>query len=188
ATAAVGQAERGVVGGQRVVDGLHEPGVVAELEGVLAVAREGREEGAEAIHVAMELGRQLPENRAEGRAEGAGALEEAAERLVWLAQALEVRDEAVPLDGEQEARRRLLGPGGEVVTLVQAVERGVDLDSVEVLTVEVEPARRGQVARIEDAAPVLVVPAGCADPQRRHRHRLPHPSTRQTPVRSTSLL
>ena len=45
----------------------------------------------------------------------------------------------------------------------QAVERIVQLDRVEMLRVELQHLRSGQLFRVKGTAPVFVVPAGCAD-------------------------
>ena len=84
AAAPVGDTERRIVSRERIVDGLHEPGLMAELEGVPVLAGQRIEKSVQPLHVALELGRELPEHRAECRTQGAGPLEESLDRRLRL--------------------------------------------------------------------------------------------------------
>ena len=102
-----------------------------------------------------------------------------------------MRQVARRLDREDEARRRLLHPARDRRAARQPVERRVHLDRVEELRVVLEPLRRRQPRRIEDAfAPVRVVPAAAAYADRalitcRHTSSVPAAATRERGMRSS---
>src|SRR5207245_940876 len=125
----------------------------------------------EPLVVAVEVGRELPQHGAElGRAdERLDPLVEAPDPGADVGQPLHVREIAARLDGEEEARRGRSHPVSHDLAPRQPVEGRVHLDRVEVARVEGEPIARRQARRIEDAVPpVVVVPAGTADPDLVH--------------------
>ena len=138
---AVGDDECGVVAAKEVVHGSGEPARVPELEGVPARSQR-LERGFEDAVVALEVRRQLPEDRAElaGASKGLEALVHALRAVGDVAQPLHMREVAARLDGEQEAVGRTCGPALDGLRARQPVERRVDLDRVERLRVELEPA------------------------------------------------
>ena len=139
------------------------PALVAELDDLLEVPRQPREERVEARQVAVETWRELVQQRPQRVAELAGEQDEAVDLVRAIDQLLHMGDEAVDLDRVAEARRRLLAPAIEGRFQRNAVEAGVDLDRVELFGVALEPQSLGQAIRIEDPAPVFVDPARAAD-------------------------
>src|SRR4029079_17671762 len=113
-----------------------------------------------------------PEHRPELRSadERLDARIEELEARRQVAQPLDVRPVAAHLDREEEPLRRLAHPVRDGRLAREPVEGHVDLDRVETLRVELEPASRRQPRRVEDAVPpVLVVPAGATDADHRSR-------------------
>src|SRR5438105_1591171 len=163
---------------------------MAELEAVTS-RRNGRERSAEAVVVAPERRRQLPEDGAELRRpdERLDARVEAIDTAAEIGQPLDVRQVSARLDGEDEVKRRLLDPAGDRAPARQAVERVVHLDRVEVLGVVTQPQTRG-LALVELLAPRRVVPAGAAYADRAakscaHRSAVPAATTRERPSTSS---
>src|SRR5207253_2177340 len=113
--AAVGPTERRLVLREQLVDGLDEPRIMAELEGMAMTPWRGGQEVAQPRQIAGEVRRELPENRPEAVAEVGNAVEEPIEWLDGVGEALQVGDEAVSFDGEVETVRHLLAPVGEVL-------------------------------------------------------------------------
>src|SRR5205823_6625513 len=162
--------ESDIVAAKKLVDLRREPALVAEFEAVPA-GGQALERGAEAVVVAAEGGRQLPEHRAElGRAhERLDPVVEELDSGVELPQPLDVGEVAARLDREQEVRRSAGDPVRDHLAPWQAVEGGVHLDRVEVARVEGKPLARWEPRRVEDTvSPVAVVPAGTADPDLGH--------------------
>src|SRR5581483_8159577 len=142
-----------------------EPARVTELHRVSKLRREARERGREAVVVAAERRRQLPQQRPELRRpkQRIDPVEEKRQVLVDVDETLDVRDVPAHLHGEEERRRRLGHPTGDGGRARQAVERRVQLDRVEEPCVVTEPARGRTALGVEDAvAPVCVVPARAA--------------------------
>src|SRR4051812_23051002 len=140
----------------------------------MAAPRQRAEGALQTLIVAVEVLRELPEERAELPAVGERLerLEEALDIRVQRLQPLDVRQVATGLDGEDETRRALLHPALDRRGGGQPVEGVVDLDRVEALGVVREPPALRQALGIETLAPVRVGPAGAADPnglQRRFR-------------------
>src|SRR5580765_506908 len=157
--------ERDAVLTQQGVHRFDEPALVPELEAMPA-GRELRQGGGEAVVVAPEVRRQLPEHGPELRRPGQrpDPLVEERDAGREVAQPLDVRRVAAHLHREDEPGRGLAHPVRDRALSRQPVEGRVDLDRVEAPGVEVEPAARRQPRGVEDAvAPVLVVPAGTAD-------------------------
>src|SRR6185437_12320276 len=86
------------------------PRLVAGLDGDLDRLRELVERRLEQVGVGAEVGRQLDEHRAEAVTEATGAVEEAGDRLLGVAQALDVSQVTAHLDGHAEVARRALPP------------------------------------------------------------------------------
>src|SRR6266508_4094281 len=157
--------ERRTVLAERPVDLGHEPARMPELEAVPA-RRKPLERGGEALVVAMEALRQLPEHRSElGRArERLDRRVVALDALVQVAKTLDVREVSARLDREQELGPRLLEPACDRLGAREPIERRVHLDRVEQSRVVLEPTAGRQPIRIDGLAPVLVVPTRAANP------------------------
>src|SRR5690606_2512819 len=94
--------------------------------------RQQRQEGGEVVRVELLRRGELPVDGAELLPElGETAGDEALDRFAGLGQHAPVGREARPLEGEDEAIRRLLPPFSEALGLLRAVERAVDLDGGE---------------------------------------------------------
>lgn len=140
-----GDAERNVAALQQVEDIAVEPARMAKLdrEAQPAAPPQHRQEVVEPGQVQRQVRRQLEEDRAQLVAQAAGALQQSGNRLLRLAQPLEVGEEAAPLDGEQESLRRPVPPGAEASAVRQPVERVVQLYRGKLRGVELElPVRR----------------------------------------------
>jgi hypothetical protein len=112
----VGDHECGAVGAQLLVDGLREPALMAKLEAV-PTGRQQRQRAAEPVVVALEVRGELPHDRAQlaGLQQRLEALVEAPDPLGEVLKAPDVRHVAARLRGEDEVRRRLLGPARDRV-------------------------------------------------------------------------
>src|SRR6266850_2405497 len=163
------------------------------------------ERGRQSLEVGLERRRQLPEQRSHLRRaeQWLDALVEQRQVHLHVLKPLDVRDVPADLDREREAGRRLFDPARDDLRFRQAVERHVDLDGVEELRVVAEPVARRAARWVEDAvSPVVVVPAGAADPafpappasvrrypvsavaSRVHSSSFPAATTRERPSRS----
>jgi hypothetical protein len=94
--------------------------------------------------VAPEGRRELPQDRPYLRRsrERLDPLVIAADAVPEIRQALDVREVATCLDGEEKVRRRLLDPARDGALLRQAIEGVVHLDRVESAGVERQPEPR----------------------------------------------
>jgi len=148
---------------------LGKPAGVAELDRVPPVGQ-GVEPRAETFVVAVEVRRQLPQHRTEtaGLDQGFDPLVEALDALTEVAQTPDVCQIATRLDGEGERIGRLAHPRRDRFPARQSVEGRVDLDGVEALGVELEPATLRLTRRIETSAPIVVIPSGTPDADRLH--------------------
>ncbi len=134
---------------------LHgEPGAAVEafvvlagqLCGLLVGARQQGEELVEAFEVALEVGRQLPEDGPQFVAKTEHALgEEIGQRNFRIEEPAHVGYEARSLDREDEAGRGFVVPAVEVSGPLEGVEGAVQLDGVE------RGGRRTQVRGAEQA-------------------------------------
>ena len=73
-------------------------------------------------------------------------------------------DVPIGLDGVEKILRRDFVPLLQSLLFRQVVEGIVDFDGIEILGVILEPFALWQVGGIEPSAPVVVIPAGRADP------------------------
>jgi len=107
----VGDHQCGAVSTQEPVDRLREPALVTELEAV-AAGWQQRKRAAEAIVVALEVRGKLPDDRPKLARldERLDALVVAPYALSEILEALDVRQVAACLGGEDEVGRRLLDP------------------------------------------------------------------------------
>src|SRR4029077_12875660 len=123
-----------------------EPALMPKFEGVTRL-RQLLERRAEAIVVALDARRELPQDRSHLRRvrERLDRLEIALRVPAHLAPPLDVRYLATPLDGEPKAARRLLHPSLDRGLGRQPVEGVVDLDRVEDGRVVIEPESRREL-------------------------------------------
>src|SRR3954469_23652433 len=148
---------------EAIEDLLDVPARLAEFDGVPPRPRQRLQEMIEAFEVDRHVRRKLIEHRPERVLEPPGAAEEALERLLGGLQLLHVRQVTAGLDRVDETFWRAPAPGRESRSLGQPIKGVVDLDRVEPLRVVLEPAALGQLAGIEIAAPMRVLPSGAAD-------------------------
>jgi hypothetical protein len=143
-----------------------------EFEHVDEVEGQQGQKGLDPFAVERPARRKLVEDRPHRLSQAARAAQEKIERLLALLQFLGVGDEARGLDRIAESGRRLILPLHEGLGFGKVVETGVELDRVEGLSIMVEPALHRQFLGIESAAPVAIIPARAADPDRSSlRHR-----------------
>jgi len=121
--------------------------------------RELGEALAEELGVGFERGWQLQQDRVELVLEPGRPLHQPPDRLLRLAQPLDVGEEPAGLDRPAEVRRCALPPLPERLELRQPVEGVVALDRGEELDVVLEPEPLRQLGRVEASAPVAVLPA-----------------------------
>src|SRR6266511_631667 len=190
---AIADHERDTVLAQQRIDVGVEPARVAKLEAMALLLRQALEGGREPPVVALEVRRQLPEDRAELRRaeQRLDARVEAVEPRPEFVEPLDVRQVARRLDREGESRWRLLHPARHRRAPGEPVESRFHLHGVEELRVVLEPFRRGEARRVEDAvAPVGVVPARATYPDRplttrRHSSSVPAAAMRERDTRSS---
>src|SRR5437762_1699398 len=70
-----------------------------------------------------------------------------------------MRNEPAALDGEDEPRRRLLGPAANHVGRGQTIKGGVNLDARELAGVKGQTPGRCEILRIERPGPTFINPA-----------------------------
>ncbi len=140
------------------------PACVAKLEDRAVSHGDARDEFFQSRKVLVQVGWKLVENRPEVLAQQARQIEESLDLLGSVAELLDVGDVPAGLDREQKPRRHAVVPVHHRLLLRQVVESVVDLDRVEVLGVVLEPFVLAEFLRVEPADPVIVVPAGGADP------------------------
>jgi len=157
-----GQSDRVIA--ERVQHRRREPAWVAELDRMPA-RRQRLEPVSQAPVVTVEVLRQLPQHRPQppGIDQRLQWLVEALDSILDRGQALDVGQVPARLDDELEVPRRLLCPVGHGITPCEAIEGRIDLDGVELLCVELEPAALGLPFGVEPAAPAVVHPSGAAD-------------------------
>src|SRR5690606_34588253 len=126
---------------------------------------------------------QLQEEGPEPGPERRRPVDESADGLDRVGEALDVGEVAARLHGHDEAGRGLFAPPLEHRPLGQPVEGVVHLDRGELLGVPLQPAALGQARGVQHAAPVAVLPSRRADPQRHARSRTP-PARAPSPGRA----
>src|SRR5207248_7055067 len=127
----------------------------------------------EPLEVEPPLCGELEKDRPELLLEARRAVHQALQRLLGLLQLPHVGEVAAALHGEEKAVGRLAAPGLEDGALRQAIEGEIDLYGPEILGVEWQLPLARQLVRVEGAQPVLVDPAGGADPEFSHSSRAP---------------
>src|SRR5690606_8886352 len=115
-------------------------------------------EGLQPRRIGDEAVRHLPQDRSGLFPERRAARIEKRKTMFRVLQLVEMRDQPRALDGEDDALGRARRPAREGFRLLQAVERRIDLDAAEMPDVMLEPEAGGNLARVEDAAPLLVAP------------------------------
>src|SRR5687768_5232393 len=128
---------------------------VPELEG-LRLVRECVKEDSEPLVVRIPSRRQLVQNRAEPVTQVPRSSPEPLERLLRIAQPPNVGQVSARLDGEPEARRHAPSPTLEHCCLWQPIERVVELDSVEIGDVALQPSVLRKAGRVEAPGPMPV--------------------------------
>jgi hypothetical protein len=156
------------VRGEQVADLVVEPALVPGLDRDPHRGRERAQGLVQRRRVGLQGRRELEQHRAELAAEPAGALQQAADRLLGVAQAPDVGEVAAGLDRHHEVGRGAVRPALEGRRLGQPVEGVVGLDGGEPVGVVLQPAGLGEPVRVEPAAPVPVLPARRPD---QHGHR-----------------
>jgi hypothetical protein len=113
------------------------PARVAELDRVTPLGQ-GSQPSDEALVVAMEVGRKLPEDGSQASRfnKWFDPLVEPLHALVEVGQALDVGEIPAGLDGEDERVRGVTHPRGDAVAVGESVEGRVDLDGVKALRVQ----------------------------------------------------
>src|SRR6185503_3816071 len=183
----IDDAERDVPAAQQPVDLLVEPGGMAELEGDPQVGREQIEHPTQALHVLLEVRRELEEQRTELPPEEAGRVAEVANGILHLLQALEVRDLLRGLEREGEVIGGGGRPAGHRLGIRQPVEGVVDLDGREALRIVRKHLACRESLWVEGALPLRIVVAGGSDAEarggeagRRGRHAVTSPRGRSS--------
>src|SRR2546423_6675713 len=159
----VGNTEGDAMRLEQVEYGGHEPGVVPELQGDARVGRQQANEALEALEVQVEVRLELKEDRTKLGAEPAGCVNNQVDRFRLDCQPLDMGDVAAALDGEKEARRRLLRPANKALPRRPPIEGVIELDRVQVLGVESELLARRVLLGIEALTPVRIRPSVTAD-------------------------
>ena len=153
------QAERDAISLQEPVGVGVMPGRVAELDRVIATARQQRQERFEPREVSAPAGRHLVEHRAHVILEVRGARPQMLDRSGRLIEASPMRQVLARLDRVAESVRRALAPSVKGLRLRQAIEGPVELDRVEPRRVMLQPSGLREIRGIEGSAPVSVLPA-----------------------------
>ncbi len=163
--AEVRDAERGAVRAQESVHVVGQPGFMAKLERGPNVFRHDRQKRREPLHVALEVRRQLKEQRTEMGPQKPRAVAEEIQRVAAGVdpEARVVRDPARRLERVGERRWRLIVPGRRGLGRGHPVERVVDLDRVKPRRVKPEHLRRREALRVEMPSPFRIVVPRRAD-------------------------
>src|SRR5438445_2073296 len=148
---------------QQAEYGGHEPGVVPEFQCEAPVGWQQANEALKAREVEVEVRLELKEDRTKLGVEPAGRVDNQVDRFRLDRQTLDMGDVATALDGEEEARWRLLRPANKTLPRRLPIEGVIELDRVEVLGVEGEVLARRELLGIEALTPVRIRPSGTAD-------------------------
>ncbi len=131
-----------------------------DLRGLMGGLRQHPEEGLEHLGVETHRGRELPEDGPQLLAQLEQARgEEVGQRRVDVAQLEHVRDVAAALDREDEAGRRVRGPGRIAGRPLQRIEGAIELQRRKHARGVLQLAPLREAGRIEVAAPGRVAPA-----------------------------
>jgi len=152
-----------VVALEQRVDLVAVPARIAELDRVAARARKRLQERREAFDVDRPSRRQLIQDRSERARETLRAGEEQPDRIGRILQLLHVRQVAARLHRVDEPARRAVRPPGEGFRFGEPIERVVDLDGIEPLSVIRQPPGLGELSRIKITAPMRILPARATD-------------------------
>src|SRR3954454_18523865 len=112
----------------------------------------------------MKTRRELEEEAPHARPEQVGDVIEILDQHSGSAETFHMGDQLADLDGVNESlSTRLPLPSFHVCDRRPGIERGVELDGVEVTGVVPEPILRRKIRRIEAIAPMPVEPTGTSD-------------------------
>jgi hypothetical protein len=127
----------------------------------LSIMRQHLQKALHARPIVFEVRGELPEDGSQlaSKVEKARG-EKIRERLSHLLQPTDVRDVSRSLDGELEVFRGLLMPLRVALRALQGIKRAIDLNRRQQPRGIVQLEALRQIARIENAAPRLVAPAG----------------------------
>ena len=115
------------------------PAWFTELDHVLPPLRKRSDERGQPLDVGRPVGRELVQNRAERPLQALCPLKQTMNRLRRILELFHVSQKPTGFHGIQKARRCLFPPRGECQRLGEAVERVVDLDSIELRRVVRKP-------------------------------------------------
>lgn len=150
---------------QEVVDGIAEPGGIAQFDGPALGGGQMMEEVGESGRVNMPMWGEVDEDGPKGLLEAFGAAEEEVDGALGVFEMFEVGAVAAEFKGVNEVLGCAAAPIVEGFGLRESVEGVVDFDGVEMLGVMFEPLRGGQVGGIEDVSPMVVLVSAGADAQ-----------------------
>ena len=152
-----------------------EPGFVAELHRRAQPAGQLIEEPGQPVVIAGLLGRQLNQEDAAPVRQFVQPGGDAFDPGFRAVEAFRMGESTGRLHRHQESGWEPPAPGRERGIRRPPVETGVEFDGVECLDVAGEPVARVRAGRVQHAVPVVVTPAGGADPDLAHDPALPSP-------------
>jgi len=146
---------------------LAKPGFIPELKSVPKPFRswESRKEDAEllkSLFLKFESGRELPEGYSQLLFQRRSMVKKKGKRFPTVLQPFDVCDEPASLDGKREFLGGPFIPTSKDLFLRQAIKRDIQLDGVEMLSIEFEPFSLGEIRGIKDPIPPMgvIVTAG----------------------------
>jgi hypothetical protein len=146
---------------------LAEPGFIPEFKGVSKPfgSWEGREENAEflkSLFLKFESGRKLPEDYSQFLLQRRSMVKKKGEGFPAILQPFDMGDEPASLDGKIEILGGPFIPTLKDLFLGQAIKRDIQLDRVEMFSIEFEPLSLGKIRRVENTIPPMgvIVAAG----------------------------
>ena len=148
---------------QQPVNLITEPVGLAEFEDIAHLAGQTSQEALQAVNIDMPARRKLKKHGAESRAEALYGIKVRGKLIVHFAEFSRVRYGAIGFDSKEEVVGGRLSPAINSMGGRHSVKGIIQLDSVEIAAVEVEEALRLRALGIENANPVSIVPARCAD-------------------------
>ncbi|CVN89151.1 Uncharacterised protein [Streptococcus pneumoniae] len=143
---------------------LVQPGLVLDLHRHAHPLGQQAEEPGESVVVAVQVDRQLQQQRPGVVTEQVQGVHDALHPVLRLVELAVVGEVAGGLDGHLEAGGQALAPCLDGAVRRPAVVGAVELDRPEALRVVVELVGDPQPLRVEGPAPVPVGPAGGPDP------------------------